>query len=105
MSRKQRLWDTLTQHLSPERLTIDDETSQHQVPAHAETHFKVLAVSECFETLAPVARHRLVNNALKAEFNQGLHALSLHLYTPKEWSNKKASPQASPICQKKRHKG
>ncbi|CDW53359.1 BolA domain containing protein [Trichuris trichiura] len=32
-----------------------------------------------------VQRHRLVNNAILAEFNRTLHALSISTSTPQEW--------------------
>ncbi len=50
----------------------------------AETHFNVEVVSEAFEGLGPVARHRLVYAALSDEFSQGLHALALKTHTPAE---------------------
>lgn len=99
MSRKQRIHDVLSLALNPEWLTVENESNRHQVPDGAETHFKVMAVSPSFESLGRVARHRLVNRYLSEEFAQGLHALSLHLYTPADWvnANKKAPP--SPPCQ------
>lgn len=98
MSRQQRLHDAFLTHLQPVILKIDNETHQHSVPADSESHFKVLIVSPVFESMNRVARHRLTNRTIQQEFETGLHALSLHLYTPLEWDQKNAPVQASPTC-------
>lgn len=98
MSRKQRMEQQLTTELCPLYLSVEDESGNHHVPEGAQTHFKVIAVSEQFRELNRVARHRLVNRLLKSEFEMGLHALSLHLYTSAEWTDKKESVLRSPNC-------
>ncbi len=98
MSRKQRIHDALSMELKPVSLTIENESNRHHVPAGSETHFKVIAVSNQFEHLNRVARHRLVNHLLQDEFSTGLHALSLHLYTPSEWQEKTKDVPNSPAC-------
>ncbi len=100
MSRKQRIYNALSGELKPDSLLIEDESHRHQVPPGAETHFKVIAVSTIFESLNRVARHRLINTILATEFMTGLHALSLHLYTPSEWLQKTTGVPASPVCHK-----
>lgn len=89
MSRKIRIEELLNQELSPIYLSVDDESSNHHVPQGAETHFKVTAVSSKFIDLSRIARHRLVNRLLANEFELGMHALSMHLYTPDEWEKTK----------------
>ena len=98
MSRQQRLHDAFSMHLEPTLLNIDNETHQHSVPVGAESHFKVLIVSTHFQSLNRVARHRLVNHIVQNEFETGLHALSMHLYTPTEWTQKCPTVPASPTC-------
>lgn len=98
MSRKERIEQQLTSKLSPAYLSVEDESSNHHVPAGAQTHFKVIAVSAQFTGLNRVARHRLVNHLVAQEFELGLHALSLHLYTDEEWTNKNQSVLNSPSC-------
>ncbi len=98
MSRQQRLHAALSMHLEPMLLSIDNETHQHSVPVGSESHFKILIVSTRFQSLNRVARHRLVNHIVQNEFETGLHALSLHLYTPEEWEQKCTPVQASPTC-------
>lgn len=97
MSRKQRIYHVLEKELNPHALQVDDETHRHHVPHHSESHFKVIAVSEQFAQLSRINRHRLVHSLLAHEFGQGLHALSLHLYSPDEWANQ-ASVADSPAC-------
>jgi stress-induced morphogen len=97
MSRAETLRHTLEVGLAPAHLEVIDESSQHSVPRGAETHFKVLIVSEAFAGLPLVQRHRRVNQLLGEAFRAGLHALSIHAKTPAEWA---ASPEAmaSPAC-------
>ncbi|BCA94778.1 regulator of murein genes BolA [Legionella antarctica] len=98
MSRKERIVQQLTCELSPSFLSVDDESGNHHVPEGAQTHFKVIAVSAEFTGLSRVARHRLVNHLLCQEFAQGLHALSLHLYSSEEWAQRSKSILNSPAC-------
>lgn len=104
MSRADRIHHQLMQHLTPFTLTIEDESFRHNVPVGAESHFKVTIVSDAFDGLSRVKRHRLVNQALALEFEQGLHALSLHLFTPSEWQRQKTPVRNSPACHNRRKK-
>jgi BolA protein len=74
--------------LDPVALDVVDDSAKHAGHAGAraggQTHYNVLIVSPRFEGLNRVARHRLVNQALVAEFETGLHALSLVLKAPGE---------------------
>ena len=88
MTRAERIRETLQAALAPADVEVVDDSARHAGHAGArpggETHYSVLAVSPKFEGLSRVARHRLVNEALSAEFGGGLHALSLVLRTPGE---------------------
>lgn len=94
MTREQRIIALLSEHLQPVFLEVLNESNNHHVPAGSETHFKITMAAAKFRELSLVERHRLINTLLAKEFKQGLHALSLHLYTPEE---QKPSPQ-SPAC-------
>ena len=83
--------------LNPQHLEVINESHMHNVPPGSESHFKVIAVSDQFEGLMLVARHRLINNALADELKGPVHALSLHTMTPEEWAEKGEAP-ASPPC-------
>jgi|SRR5580704_11672963 BolA protein len=97
MSTKERIEQQLSIELTPIFLSVEDESRNHHVPKGAQTHFKIVAVSAKFNDLSLVTRHRLVNHLLKKEFELGLHALSLHLYTAKEWDSNKPVFN-SPTC-------
>ena len=98
MTRQQRLYDALSNKLSPTVIDIQDETSQHSVPVGSESHFKIVVVSAFFESLNRISRHRLVNQLIQIEFTTGLHALSLHLFTPEEWEQRGKQVSQSPTC-------
>ena len=98
MSRRKRIEEQLQATLSPTHLEVTDESHMHSVPDGAESHFKVVAVSELFSEHKLVGRHRLVNRALKGELESGLHALALHTWTPEEWFEKGAVAPDSPQC-------
>ncbi len=88
----------LTTALEPEVLDIINETHMHNVPADAESHFKVVAVSKAFEGKMLIARHRMINEALAEELAGGIHALSLHTMTPDEYFEKAGETTNSPEC-------
>ncbi len=88
----------LTAILEPEVLDIINETHMHNVPADAESHFKVVAVSKAFEGKMLIARHRMINEALAKELAGGIHALSLHTMTPDEYFEKAGKVSDSPQC-------
>ncbi len=93
------MYDALTGALTPDALTVTNESQNHNVPQGSETHFKIVAVSKHFVGLSRVERHRLVNTLLKSEFDGGLHALSLFLYTAEQWKNVENNLIQSPPCQ------
>ena len=78
----------LQQRLKPTRLIVTDDSEQHR--GHGgwreggQTHFHIDIVSEAFAGKSRVERHRLVNDALKGAFNQGLHALAIQAKAPGE---------------------
>ena len=56
----------------------------HGVPATGDTHFTVIMVSEKFQGVSRVERHRMVNQVLAAELAGPVHALALKLSAPGE---------------------
>jgi len=88
--RAARLEAVLRRAFAPSVLRVLDDSARHAGHAGArpegETHYTVLVVSEAFRGLGRVARSRAVHQALAAEFSGGLHALSLTLRTPEEFS-------------------
>lgn len=73
--------------LQPTALEVIDESSQHHGHAGANgsgsgTHFRVRITSHLFTGKSPVARHRLVYDALQDFMGQGLHALAIEAQIP-----------------------
>ncbi|XP_048381588.2 bolA-like protein 1 [Stegostoma tigrinum] len=75
----------LEQSLTPTHLQVINESYMHAVPPDSETHFKVVVVSERFEGVPLLQRHRMVNDALKQELETRIHALSIQAKTPRQW--------------------
>ena len=87
-SRADRLTALLTRAFAPTLLRVVDDSARHighagHSPA-GETHYDVLLVSAAFRARSRVERARAVHEALRAEFADGMHALSLTLRTPEE---------------------
>ena len=49
-------------------------------------HFDAVVVSDEFNTKSRLERHRLIYRALGDKMREEVHALSMKLYTVKEWS-------------------
>jgi BolA protein len=88
MNRAERIEQVLRAELAPQRLVIEDQSSLHAGHAGAhpegETHFAVTVVSAAFDSVGRVERQRRINGLLAAEFDGGLHALSITARTPAE---------------------
>ena len=96
MSVQQQIEQKLQAEFDPQYIEVVNESSSHNVPPGSESHFKVTLVSERFEGEKLIARHRLVNGALK-EVLETIHALALHTFTPTEWAARGQAPE-SPQC-------
>ena len=94
-SMQQHLTEQLQLAFSPSYLEVVNESYNHAGPA-AESHFKLIVVSDEFNDLALIGRHRLINKLFKEELTH-IHALAMHTYTQEEWQAKNGAP-ASPKC-------
>lgn len=77
----------LRQRLDPVALEVVDESAAHHGHVGANgtgsgTHFRVRITSHLFTGKSPVARHRLVYDALQDFIDQGLHALAIEAKVP-----------------------
>nr|XP_014284712.1 bolA-like protein DDB_G0274169 isoform X1 [Halyomorpha halys] len=88
----------LLDKLGPTHLEVINESYMHNVPASAETHFKVVVVSDKFENVPLIQRHRLVNEILDHELKNGIHALSIMAKTPIQWEKSDKTVAPSPNC-------
>lgn len=98
MNRQQLIHEKLSLALQPAHLDVENESRNHNVPAGSETHFKVLVVSDAFEGLGLVERHRRVHAVLAAELKKGIHALTIRALTAAQWSEQGAPDFQSPEC-------
>ncbi len=87
-----RLYDVIEKKLStkltPTFLSIVDESDRHRdhagVRPSAESHFRLVIVSEQFSGMQRVTRQRMVYNLLKSELHEQIHAISMQTLTPDE---------------------
>ena len=72
--------------LAPTALEVEDDSHLHVGHAGAREgrHFSVRIASPRFKGLTPVARHRLVYDALHALMPRGIHALAIDARVPDE---------------------
>ena len=98
MSMQIKIEQKLNRELQPIHLQVINETHMHNVPEDAESHFKVIVVSEQFDGLPLIKRHRMVNTTLADEL-KNIHALALHTYTPDQWFKRSERAPASPPCE------
>ena len=86
MTRQTRIHAALSTALSPTELQVIDDSARHAGHAGAspegETHYNVEIIASAFAGLSRVAMQRAVMDALKSEFDTGLHALSIKASAP-----------------------
>ena len=104
MERQIRIEQCLRDSLQPLVLEVVNESGNHNVKPGRESnpgresHFNVTAVAEEFDQMNRLARHRRIYQLLADELQNGLHALVMHLYSPREWNEVKDSRIESPPC-------
>jgi BolA family transcriptional regulator, general stress-responsive regulator len=81
--------------LQYEHFDLVNESHMHAGPK-TESHFKLIIVSKEFYGQAKIKRHQLIYRILSDELSNSIHALSLHLFTPEEWSVQNVPD--SPLC-------
>lgn len=84
---------------------ILNESNQHSGPPNRESHFKLTLVANWKDLGLPtlVKRHRFINDLLRDEVSNGVHALSLHMFTNEEWAKRDGQAPQSPGCASKKH--
>jgi len=88
MSLESKLREKL-KNIPATHLELVNESHLHEghIPGHhTESHFRLVMVSEKFEGLSRVQRQRMIYDLFSAEFKEKLHALTMKLLTPKEFS-------------------
>ena len=88
----------IRESLLPSHLEVINESHMHNVPPGSESHFKVIVVSDVFETKSRVQRHQTMNAVLADELAGPVHALSMQTQTDAEWDASGGRKVASPAC-------
>lgn len=86
-TRSERLRERIEAALAPGRLEIIDESHLHVGHAGARDgrgHFRVRLWSQQFAGLKPLARHRLVYEAVGELMETDIHALAIEVLSPEE---------------------
>ncbi len=88
----------LQTELTPLHLEVQNESYKHNVPPGAESHFKVVIVSDKFEQKSLVEQHQLVNQVLAEDLAGPIHALSIQAKTPSQWGASGHFVRDTPEC-------
>jgi BolA protein len=88
MTIESRMREKLMISLRPTRLDVVNESHLHaghrSSPGTGESHFRVLIVSEAFDSKSRIDRHRMVTDLLSDELKNGVHALAIKACAPGE---------------------
>jgi BolA family transcriptional regulator, general stress-responsive regulator len=74
--------------LQPDSLDIVDDSAKHAGHAGAASgggHYQLTIVSRQFAGKTPIARHRLIYQALGDLMQRQIHALAINAYTPDQF--------------------
>jgi BolA protein len=102
-SREGRIKEKLVKEFNPKYLEVINESYKHSVPKDAETHFKLVIISNEFKNKSTVLIHKKIYGMFMDEMGEKkdnkLHALSIHTKTEDDWKH----VQESPDCVFKKH--
>ena len=95
-----KIINILNESLNISSLKILNESYMHNVPEDAESHFKIVIVSNDFSNLSQIQRHKLVYKHL-GNIMDDIHALSIQSFNEVEF---KLNPTIlnSPECAHKK---
>ncbi|ATG79305.1 MULTISPECIES: BolA family protein [unclassified Pseudoalteromonas] len=96
MSMQQQIQEKISSAIACKHLNVINESHMHS--KGTESHFKVIVVSEEFAGKRLLQRHRQINEILKDELANYIHALAIHTYTPDEYTEQGGEAPDSPNC-------
>jgi len=85
--RLERIRARITDALAPHELDVIDESYKHvghEGARDGRGHFRVRIVAEAFRGKAPLARHRMVYDAVGDLMQTDIHALSIEARAPED---------------------
>lgn len=88
--RKSKIIELITENLNVLHHEIINDSKLHSRPGD-NTHYRLLVVSKDFEGLSTVKKHQMVYGALKPIFDEGLHSLSLSVFSESEYDGESLS--------------
>ena len=50
-------------------------------------HFEIMVISDDFEDVPLIDRHRMIHSALGDNLGGAIHAVEIKAYTPKQWES------------------
>ena len=87
----------LRDNLNVSQLIIKNESNKHNVPPNRESHFNVQIVSDDFQGLSQVQRHKIVYKAVESLLAE-IHAFSITAITTLEFKEN-PSLRDTPDCE------
>ena len=87
----------LKDNLNVSNLLIRNDSYKHNVPPNSESHFNVQIVSDDFEDLSQIQRHKIVYKAVGALLAE-IHAFSITAMTTSEFKEN-PSLKDTPDCE------
>ncbi len=82
---EQHIREALNSKLQPSFVALENESHRHTSRGEAESHFKLIVVSQAFEGKGTLDRHRLVNAAVMQGGQLPCHALTIKALTPEQF--------------------
>ena len=79
------------------KLVINNESYKHNVPPNSESHFNVQIVSNDFQNLSQIQRHKKVYKAVESLLTE-IHAFSITAMTTSEFKEN-PSLRGTPDCE------
>ena len=87
----------LRDNLNISKLIIRNDSYKHNVPPNSESHFNVQIVSDDFQDLSQIQRHKIVYKAIESLLNE-IHAFSITAITTLEFKEN-PSLRDTPDCE------
>ena len=87
----------LRDNLNISKLIIRNDSYKHNVPPNSESHFNVQIVSDDFQDLSQIQRHKIVYKAIESLLNE-IHAFSITAITTLEFKEN-SSLRDTPECE------
>ena len=78
---KQDIFEKLTEKFPKSKIEIVDMTGQSN-------HFSLFILSDSFDNMSLIDRHKLIYSIFSKELTTEIHALQIKAYTPSEWLRK-----------------